>query len=157
MRPFAAGLTTWVDGTGEVPIRTSIAALQEIFSEHAERSGWSDAAITRAIGWATKADPLDMAYELQVAAARPHDYTDIDEEMPARLHDISEHAAATEVEPVGLLEIAQRLGAQAQTARNWRTRGVLPSASWLVSGSPAWDWAAIEAWAQETGRLPDIS
>lgn len=57
-------------------------------------------------------------------------------------------------EPVGLADIALRLGVEPQTARNWRTRGVLPPPEWTVSGSPAWSWSTIEAWARETGRLP---
>lgn len=56
-------------------------------------------------------------------------------------------------EPVGLLEIAERLGVRAQTARNWRTRGVLPAPAWVVSGMPAWEWTTIEEWARSTGRL----
>lgn len=57
-------------------------------------------------------------------------------------------------EPVGLAEIATRLGVEPQTARNWRTRGVLPAPRWTVSGYPAWDWSRdIKPWARETGRL----
>lgn len=55
--------------------------------------------------------------------------------------------------PVGVADLAARLGVEAQTARNWRTRGVLPAPDWTVSGSPVWRWATIEAWARETGRL----
>jgi hypothetical protein len=57
-------------------------------------------------------------------------------------------------EPVGLLEIADRLGVKLQSAQNWRTRGVLPPPRWTVSGHPAWSWRHdIEPWARETGRL----
>jgi predicted DNA-binding transcriptional regulator AlpA len=55
--------------------------------------------------------------------------------------------------PVGLAEIAARLGVTRQTADNWRTRGVLPEQRWTVGGRPAWAWSDIEAWAKETGRL----
>jgi hypothetical protein len=56
-------------------------------------------------------------------------------------------------EPVGLAEIADRLGVKRQTAAVWRTRKVLPDPKWTVSGAPAWNWPDIAAWARETGRL----
>lgn len=54
--------------------------------------------------------------------------------------------------PVGLAEIAERLGVERSTADMWRHRGVLPEPRWTVGGRPAWDWADIAAWARETGR-----
>lgn len=59
-----------------------------------------------------------------------------------------------DVEPVGLAEIAERLGVQRRTVDRWRGRGVLPDPTWTVGGRPAWDWPIIEAWARRTGRLP---
>lgn len=56
-------------------------------------------------------------------------------------------------DPVGLVEIAQRLGVTRATADQWRVRGVLPAPDWTVGGRPAWDWPTIEAWARATGRL----
>lgn len=56
-------------------------------------------------------------------------------------------------EPVGLPEIADRLGVKRQTADVWRHRGVLPEAEWTVGGRPAWNWSTIETWARETGRI----
>ena len=55
--------------------------------------------------------------------------------------------------PVGLAEIAARLGVARATADQWRQRGVLPDAPWTVGGRPAWPWTLIEAWARDTGRL----
>lgn len=62
-------------------------------------------------------------------------------------------------DPVGVPEIAARLGRSRQTVDNWRyasTRGTLPvplpEPKWRVGGRPAWDWADVEAWAKETGR-----
>lgn len=55
-------------------------------------------------------------------------------------------------EPVGVLEIADRLGVKQQTVAMWKYRGLLPEPKWVVSGSPAWDWKDIERWADETGR-----
>lgn len=57
------------------------------------------------------------------------------------------------VEPVGLVEIAARLGVKPATAYQWRYAGRLPDPDWIIGGRPAWDWATIEAWAVETGRI----
>jgi predicted DNA-binding transcriptional regulator AlpA len=57
-----------------------------------------------------------------------------------------------EPEPVGLAEIAERLGVKRATADMWKLRGLLPEPRWKVGGRPAWDWADIAAWAAETGR-----
>jgi predicted DNA-binding transcriptional regulator AlpA len=54
------------------------------------------------------------------------------------------------MDPVGLAEIAVRLGVARQTVDNWRTKGVLPEPKWTVGGRPAWDWADIDAWAWKT-------
>lgn len=56
-------------------------------------------------------------------------------------------------DPVGLAEMAERLGVKPQTARMWRHRNLLPEPDWTVSGQPAWSWSTIEAWARATGRL----
>src|SRR5690606_21271027 len=55
--------------------------------------------------------------------------------------------------PVGLVEIAERLGVERQTVDAWRHRGVLPDPAWTVGGRPAWAWSTIEEWARHTGRL----
>ena len=58
-------------------------------------------------------------------------------------------------EPVGLEEIAARLGVKRVTADTWRTRKKLPEATWpRVGGRPAWRWQVIRDWAIETGRYP---
>jgi len=58
-----------------------------------------------------------------------------------------------QVEPVGLSEIAVRMGLHRQTTKQWHGRGLLPPPGpGTVSGAPWWDWAVIEAWARETGR-----
>lgn len=61
--------------------------------------------------------------------------------------------AMMEREEVIVREIAALLRVEAQTARNWRTRGVLPEPDWTVSGGPAWSWPRVAAWAMRTGRL----
>ena len=69
-------------------------------------------------------------------------------------HDRSNyHRAVNPCDPVGLTEIAVRLGVAPQTARAWRARRVLPDRRWTVSGQPAWDWKDIASWAAATGRL----
>lgn len=57
-------------------------------------------------------------------------------------------------DPVGPLEVADRLGVLPQTVRVWRTRNVLPPPRWVISRVPIWTWESdIEPWARETGRL----
>jgi hypothetical protein len=55
-------------------------------------------------------------------------------------------------DPVGLSEIAERLGVKPQTAQMWRHRKVMPAPRWTVSGQPAWEWADVLKWARGTGR-----
>lgn len=62
-------------------------------------------------------------------------------------------SAPDESVPVGLVEIAERLGVARVTVDMWRSRGVLPEPTWTVGGRPAWPWAVIAAWARATGRL----
>lgn len=56
-------------------------------------------------------------------------------------------------DPVGLMEIADRLGVDRKTPVRWRQRGVFPEPRWTVSGAPAWNWPDIEEWARKTGRI----
>jgi len=61
---------------------------------------------------------------------------------------------SSRIDPVGLVEIAERLGVKRETANQWSWRGLLPAPRWTVSGAPAWDWRLdIEPWARSTGRL----
>jgi predicted DNA-binding transcriptional regulator AlpA len=55
-------------------------------------------------------------------------------------------------DPVGLVEIATRLGRSRGVVDVWRHRGLLPEPRWIVGGRPAWDWSDITAWCQATGR-----
>ena len=54
---------------------------------------------------------------------------------------------------VGLTDIPPMLGIARQTARQWRTRGVLPDAQAVVSGAPVWERRTIIDWALETRRI----
>jgi len=64
-------------------------------------------------------------------------------------------------EPVGLAEIAERLGYPLATVRVWRGRSLRgefrvpfpPPQPTTVSGYPWWDWAAVRAWAEATDRV----
>jgi hypothetical protein len=56
-------------------------------------------------------------------------------------------------DPVGVAEIAERLGVKQQTAAMWRYRDLLPDPRWEVSRLPAWNWPEVERWAIQTGRL----
>lgn len=58
-------------------------------------------------------------------------------------------------EPVGIVEIAQRLDVKRRTVDQWGQRDLLPAPRWTVGGRPCWDWADVEAWARKTGRLPE--
>jgi len=56
-------------------------------------------------------------------------------------------------DPVGLTEIAERLGVRTRTAYTWRDRELLPDPDWFISDRPVWRWATIKRWAIDTGRL----
>lgn len=56
-------------------------------------------------------------------------------------------------DPVGVGDIAQRLGVARVTVDAWRKRGRLPEPRWRVGGRPAWNWPDVAAWAEATGRL----
>lgn len=70
-----------------------------------------------------------------------------------RCQDICYSLDVTWEQPVGIVEIAARLGVKRQTVDVWRVRGLLPEPKGLVGGRPAWDWPEIEAWARSTARL----
>jgi predicted DNA-binding transcriptional regulator AlpA len=57
------------------------------------------------------------------------------------------------IEPVGVLEISERLGVATDTVNKWRDRHAdFPKPPWEVSGYLAWNWSDVLAWAKATGR-----
>lgn len=74
-------------------------------------------------------------------------------DVPEKATTPAREPATLGVEPVGELEIGQRLGVRAQTVAQWHYRGQLPLPRWTVSGRPAWNWPDIERWARRTGKL----
>lgn len=60
----------------------------------------------------------------------------------------------TVTDPVGVLEVAERLGVKDRTVHMWRFREIVPPYDIEeVNGSGAWAWHTILAWAGHTGRL----
>ncbi len=55
-------------------------------------------------------------------------------------------------EPVGVGDVAKRLGVARVTVDAWRKRQLLPEPRWRVGGRPAWAWGDVLAWAKRTGR-----
>jgi hypothetical protein len=73
--------------------------------------------------------------------------------------DLTAPVPLEECDPVGAVEIAERLGVQRATVDMWRQRPstAFPPARWTIGARPAWNWPEIEAWARHSGRLPTAS
>lgn len=57
-------------------------------------------------------------------------------------------------DPVGVVEIAERLGVKDRSVHMWKRRDRLPPLDYpSVNGTGAWEWRTILWWAGETGRL----
>jgi predicted DNA-binding transcriptional regulator AlpA len=59
----------------------------------------------------------------------------------------------TDILPVGIPEIADKLGVKRATVDQWIQRGLLPPPDWTIGGRPAWNWPTIRRWAAGTGRI----
>lgn len=78
----------------------------------------------------------------------PDGYRPFNEPIP----DLSEIGECGD--PVGVLEMAVRLGIQDRSVHMIRRRGQLPAPDYdSVNGSRAWEWSTILWWAGETDRL----
>lgn len=65
-------------------------------------------------------------------------------------------ARACVADPVGVLEIAARLGVADRTVHMWIHRDNLPPADYdSINGTRAWEWQTILWWAGETDRCRD--
>ena len=81
---------------------------------------------------------------------------------PTQAHDGAAHQGGPAprldaVDPVGVAEIAERLGVERATVYQWRNRGVIPAPRWPLQSGPIWNWVDVATWAQATGRLPSPS
>ena len=56
-------------------------------------------------------------------------------------------------DPVGVMEIAERLGVSRQLVAQWHKRGRLPPPAVELGMGPLWSWPDVEQWARETHRL----
>jgi predicted DNA-binding transcriptional regulator AlpA len=63
--------------------------------------------------------------------------------------------AARKCDPVGAVEIAERLGVARRTVDQWRQRDLgFPAPRWQVGGRPAWNWDDITGWVAK--RKPRV-
>lgn len=70
------------------------------------------------------------------------------------IEPIPDHAAVEVSDPVGVIEIADRLGVLDRSVHKMIQRGRLPEPDYpTVNGSRAWEWPTILWWAGETRRL----
>jgi len=57
-------------------------------------------------------------------------------------------------DPIGIAEIAERLGARPVTVRLWKSSGTgFPLPTGTVSGQPVWSWLDVFEWAEANGKL----
>lgn len=84
----------------------------------------------------------------------PATFLQVDEYVADACAVVEESSTIDEMDadPVGVKDIAERLGVKQQTVSMWRYRGILPEPKWIVSDAPVWQWTDIERWARKTGR-----
>jgi hypothetical protein len=79
-------------------------------------------------------------------------------------HEVKPHGTITTMansdkhfphpDPVGGIELAERLHIRPETVHRWWQRSLLPEPDYpSVNGVRAWEWATILRWAGETGRI----
>ncbi len=57
-------------------------------------------------------------------------------------------------DPVGVREIAERLGASRKTVWKWTNQGIFPDAEYpAVNTFPAWEWETVLRWVGDSRRL----
>lgn len=78
--------------------------------------------------------------------------------MPHEFRDPVPAISEDEADPVGVMEIAARLGVKDRSVHMWKRRDRLPAPDYdAINGGIAWEWATILWWAGETGRLYNSS
>jgi len=58
-----------------------------------------------------------------------------------------------ELDPVGSVEIGERLGVSLKTVLTWHYDRMMPQPDWRIGPGPVWNWASVAAWALATNRL----
>lgn len=58
-----------------------------------------------------------------------------------------------EVDPVGVREIAERMGVQAATVSMWRRRALMPEPRWNRSGVDLWLWSDFDDFEARRAEL----
>lgn len=53
----------------------------------------------------------------------------------------------------GIEDVAEALEVSVNTAYQWRYRGKLPEAGWIVSGRPVWDATKVRRWIEKQGKV----
>ena len=80
--------------------------------------------------------------------------TDEEESFYEFTEPVPPPAIDCDTDPVGVIEIAARLGVRDRSVHKMKQRGVLPRPDHeSVNGSRAWEWRNILWWAGETKRL----
>lgn len=84
----------------------------------------------------------------------PASFLQVEEMVADALATVEDSSTIDEMQadPVGVKDIAARLGVRDQTVATWKVRGLLPEPRWTVSGMSVWQWSDIEKWAKKTGR-----
>lgn len=74
--------------------------------------------------------------------------------LVARTATVSCMAARGKADPVGVLEIASRLGVKDRTVHQWQFRQIMPPPDYAsINGGKAWEWKTILKWAGVTGHV----
>lgn len=56
-------------------------------------------------------------------------------------------------DPVGIKEVAHRLGVQRRTVDSWLGRKTgFPEPRWRIGGRPAWNWDDVVVWVESTNH-----
>lgn len=101
--------------------------------------------------------PVPTDVEVRRALGTTYDLASKDDRpaLIAAFHDGWHQARRLLGQPVGIVEIADRLSVQRATVDQWLQRDLLPEPDWTVGGRPAWNWSTIHRWAAQTKRYQE--